>query len=281
MTEPARLETALGEALQRCALTVQYQPQYELDTGRGCGVEALARWVLSSGKIVSPAIFIPVAERTGMIHDLGAWVLRSACETAAAWCRRAGQSTTLSVNVSVLQIDAQFGTVIGQTLKHSDFPAQQLELEITESAFIANTELAIEYLNEWKQLGVRIAVDDFGTGYSSLSYLSRLPVDRLKIDQSLIHMMTLNAKSTAIMRSIISLGAELGIDVIAEGVETEQQLQMLVDLGCPRVQGYLLGRPMSANQAQVVLRKAWGNRPSPVLHPRSVAHAGQYYEFHA
>jgi EAL domain-containing protein (putative c-di-GMP-specific phosphodiesterase class I) len=247
--------------LRRHALSVQYQPQYEVESGRGCGMEALVRWTLASGEIVSPAKFIPVAERSGMIHELGAWVLESACESVAAWCRRTVPLATLSVNVSVLQIDEQFCRVLARVLKHTGFPAKQLELEITESALIKNTERTIECLREWKRLGVRIAVDDFGTGYSSLSYLSRLPIDCLKLDQSLIQSMTLDSKGAAVTGSIVSLGAELGVDVIAEGVETEQQFQMLTRLGCPRVQGYLLGRPMSATQAQVVLRKTWGNRP--------------------
>jgi EAL domain-containing protein (putative c-di-GMP-specific phosphodiesterase class I) len=259
----ARLGDDLGDAMQRHALSIQYQPQFELDTGRGCGVEALARWTLSTGQIVAPSIFIPLAERSGMIHALGAWVLKSACETAYAWCSREAQHTTLSVNVSAYQINEEFCSVIGRTLKDSHFPAKHLELEITESALVGNTELTIECLKQWKRLGVQIAVDDFGTGYSSLNYLSRLPVDRLKLDQSLIHRMTLDAKSKIVMRSIISLGADLGIDVIAEGVETEEQFRMLEDLGCPRVQGYLLGRPMPPKQAQLALRKAWGNRPSP------------------
>ena len=274
----APLELQLREALQRRALSVQYQPQYDLKTGRGCGVEALARWVLSTGEIIPPSVFIPLAERAGMIHELGAWVLQSACEDAVAWYGRPRTLETLSVNVSVLQIDRDFCSIIGRTLKHCGFPAKQLELEITESALLANTDLTIEYLQEWKRLGVRIAVDDFGTGYSSLSYLSRLPIDRLKLDQSLVHMMTQNARSAAVMRSIVSLGAELGIDVIAEGVETELQLQMLADLGCPGVQGYLLGRPMPANQARIVLRKTWGNRPprpgrsTPIAREASLAH---------
>jgi EAL domain-containing protein (putative c-di-GMP-specific phosphodiesterase class I) len=245
---------------------VQYQPQYELKTGRGCGVEALARWVLSTGEIIAPSTFIPAAERAGLIHDLGAWVLKSACESAVSWSSRSMQPMTLSVNVSALQIDREFSGVIGRTLKHSGFPAKLLELEITESALVKNTDLTIEYLNEWRRLGVRISVDDFGTGYSSLNYLSRLPVDRLKLDQSLVRMMTLDSKSTAVVRSIVLLGAELGIDVIAEGVETELQFQMLTDLGCPGVQGYLLGRPMPAHQAQIALRKSWGNRPKATFH---------------
>jgi EAL domain-containing protein (putative c-di-GMP-specific phosphodiesterase class I) len=259
------LGAELGDAMQRQALSVQYQPQFELGTGRGCGVEALARWVLSSGNVIAPSVFIPLAEREGMIQALGAWMLESACATAYSWCSRDAQRTTLAVNVSALQIDKEFCAVISRTLETSGFPARHLELEITESALIANPDLTIEYLKQWKQLGVRIAMDDFGTGYSSLSYLSRLPVDSLKLDQSLIHRITLDRKSAAITRSIVALGAELGIDVIAEGVETEAQLQMLIDLDCPRAQGYLLGRPMPAKQAQIALRKKWGDRGGPVL----------------
>jgi EAL domain-containing protein (putative c-di-GMP-specific phosphodiesterase class I)/PAS domain-containing protein len=260
---PLPLQMELGDALQRRALGLHFQPQYDLGTGRGCGVEALARWILSTGEIIPPSVFIPLAERAGMIQTLGAWVLRTACEAAYAWCSRDAQRTTLSVNVSALQIDDGFCTVIERALKQSGFPAKQLELEITESALIANPELTIEYMKSWKQVGVRIAMDDFGTGYSSLDYLSRLPVDRLKLDQSLVHMMTRDPKSAAVMRSIVALGAELDIDVIAEGVETEEQLKMLTDLGCPRVQGYLLGRPMPAIEAQIALRKTWGNRLKP------------------
>jgi EAL domain-containing protein (putative c-di-GMP-specific phosphodiesterase class I)/PAS domain-containing protein len=264
---PLPLEHELRDALQRHALSVQYQPQYDLKTGRGSGIEALARWVLSTGEIVPPSVFIPVAERAGMIHDLGAWILQSACEATAAWCGVPRSIATLSVNVSALQIDGDFCALIERTLRRHRFPASQLELEITESALIANIDLAIEYLQDWKRLGVRIAVDDFGTGYSSLNYLSRLPLDRIKLDQSLVHMMTQNSRSAAVMRSILSLGAELGIDIIAEGVETDKQFQMLADFGCPGVQGYLLARPMSLNQAQVVLRKTWGNRPRRSLCP--------------
>jgi EAL domain-containing protein (putative c-di-GMP-specific phosphodiesterase class I)/PAS domain-containing protein len=269
--EQAQMEASLGDALQRHALTLQYQPQYELHTGRGCGVEALARWTLCTGAVIAPSVFIPLAERTGMIHALGAWVLKSACDTAYEWCSRDAQRTTLSVNISALQIREEFCTVIQRALRESGFPAKHLELEITESALIGNTDFTIECLKQWKQLGVQIAVDDFGTGRSSLTYLSRLPVDRLKLDQSLINRMTIDPKSTTVMRSIISMGAELGIDVTAEGVETEQQLQMLEELGCPRVQGYLLGRPMPAKQAQIALRRAWGNRRSRVLHPNKMA----------
>jgi EAL domain-containing protein (putative c-di-GMP-specific phosphodiesterase class I) len=261
----------LGDAMRRHALSIQYQPQFELRTGRGCGAEALARWTLSSGRVIAPSIFIPLAERVGMIQSLGAWMLKAACATAFEWCNRDNPYTTLSVNVSAHQIDQEFGSVIEQILNESHFPAKCLELEITETALVGNTDLTIECLKEWKRIGVQIAVDDFGTGYSSLSYLSRLPVDRLKLDQSLVHRMTLDARSRIVMRSIIELGAALGVDVMAEGVETEEQFHMLEDLGCPRVQGYLLGRPMPSKQVQLALRKPWGNRPTPFLHSERFA----------
>ena len=265
MDSSFELEMDLAEALRLRALRVEYQPQFDLGSGRGCGVEALARWVRSTGEIMAPSVFIRVAERAGMIHTLGAWVLHSACATASIWCSRAAQPTTLSVNVSALQIDEEFCAVIEETLKQTDFPTKQLELEITESALMANPARSIEYLKAWKRLGVRIAMDDFGTGYANLSFLSRLPVDRLKLDRSLVQRMTLDRKSAAVVRLIVSLGAELDMEVIAEGVETEEQLQMLTDLGCQQAQGYLLGRPMVADQVQALLGKNWGNR---VLPPR-------------
>jgi EAL domain-containing protein (putative c-di-GMP-specific phosphodiesterase class I) len=262
---------ALADAVQRHALSLQFQPQFDLRTGTGFGVEALARWTRSSGKSIMPSVFIPIAERTGIIHALGAWVLEAACAAVCGWRARGGQLLTLSVNVSALQVNKDFCSVIQDCVKHTGFPAKQLELEITESALVGDTELTIECLKQWKELGVQVALDDFGTGYSSFNYLSRLPVDRLKVDQSLVQRLPGDKKSAIVMRSIVALGAELGIDVVAEGVETEQQLQMLTDLGCPRAQGYLLGRPMPARQAQVTLRKPWGNRPAPVVRDKRIA----------
>jgi EAL domain-containing protein (putative c-di-GMP-specific phosphodiesterase class I) len=258
-----RLELELAEALRLRRLRVEYQPQFDLGNGRGCGVESLCRWTRSTGEIIAPSVFIRLAERAGMIHTLGTWVLQSACATAAAWSRSA-QPTTLSVNVSPLQIDEKFCAVLERALKQCGFPAKQLELEITESVLMANVPLSIEYLDTWKQLGVRIAIDDFGSGYSSLSALSRLPVDRLKVDRSLVHRMTVDGKGAAVMRLIVSLAAELNMELIAEGVETEEQLQMLRDMGCPQAQGYLLGRPMAAEHVHVALSKTWGNRPVPL-----------------
>jgi EAL domain-containing protein (putative c-di-GMP-specific phosphodiesterase class I) len=254
---PFRIERELALALDRQAISVHYQPQYQVATGRCCGVEALARWVLSTGRNVAPSAFIPAAEQFGMIHDLGRLMLNKACETARSWCSPGADPLTLSVNVSTLQIDAAFCRVLEKALEQSGFPAAQLELEITESALIVNPARTIGYMNEWKALGVRIAIDDFGTGYSSLNYLTRLPVDRLKIDRSLVERLTLDFKSVSIMRLILALATELGFDVIAEGVETKQELRVLADLGCPKVQGFLLARPMAAPEAQIALAKPY------------------------
>ncbi len=255
------LAVHLGDAIQQNAFSVAYQPQFELRSGRGCGVEALARWLLPTGERVAPSQFVPLAERTGMIHPLGAWMLKAACEDARKWCGLAAQPTTLSVNVSALQIDGHFLGRLEDCLQHSGFPAEQLELEITETALIGDTNLTMRYLKRWKELGVQIALDDFGTGYSSLSYLSRLPIDRLKLDKSLVCQMTTDKRCVIIIRSIIAIAEELGIDVLAEGIETEAQLAMITDLGCSRAQGYLLGRPMPAEQVPAVLGQSWGNRP--------------------
>jgi len=262
------VEAGLDDALQRHATSVHYQPQFELQSGRGCGVEALARWILTSGESVAPAVFIPVAERAGMIDILGARVLQSACNTAAAWRGSEAERLTVSVKVSALQINGKFFRTLVGILETSGLQASRLELELAETAILANTELAARCLKQWKERGVRIAVNHAGTNYSSLSYLSRLPVDRLKLDKSLIHTMTPHSKGAAAVHALICLGAELGIDVIAEGVETEPQFQMLQELGCLQIQGYLLGRPMPAVQAQIALRKPWGNLPKSVLRPQ-------------
>jgi EAL domain-containing protein (putative c-di-GMP-specific phosphodiesterase class I) len=258
----------------RNALSVEYQPQFDLLTGSSCGVEALARWVLSTGERIAPSRFIPIAERTGMIQRLGAWVLYAACETAHAWCQGIIYPKTLSVNVSALQINRKLRSAVEECLNQTGFPAGQLELEITESAVIWDTKSAIRHLEQCKALGVHIALDDFGTGYSSLDHLSRLPIDRLKLDQSLIQRMPMDKRSAIIVRSILILAGELGIDVVAEGVETELQLTMLTDLGCPYAQGYLFGRPMSARQIDRTLQIPWGERHAPAfLAPESAIQA--------
>ena len=256
---PARLRNAI----EHDELSVHYQPQYETLGGRQCGVEALARWFLPTGKLILPTTFIPAAEKNGLIASLGAWVLREACTTVAAWHRCGEGLPILCVNVSPRQISPEFCAVLVSTLEQTGFPAAQLELEITEGILIQRPAMALRCLAQWKRLGVRIALDDFGTGFSSLSYLSRLPVDRIKIDKSLIHRMIHDPKTAAIVRAVISLGSDLGFAVLAEGVESEAQLTMLSGMGCQQVQGYLLALPVCADEAKTLLASTWGRRETP------------------
>jgi diguanylate cyclase (GGDEF)-like protein len=256
-----RLRMDLSHAIENRELTLHYQPQFEVNSGRACGVEALARWYRVDGDAIEPRVFIPLAEQAGLIGALGAWVLQEACETVVGWGIPGEPPPTLSVNVSTHQIDDSMCAVIRRAVERAGFPAERLELEITEGSLMRNPEAVLECLRQWKELGVRIALDDFGTGYSSLGYLSRLPVDRLKLDKSLIHGLTTKRKDAAIVRSIIALGKDLGVSVIAEGVETEQQFQMLQDLGCLQVQGYLLARPGPPGKVPALLMSRWGMRP--------------------
>jgi diguanylate cyclase (GGDEF)-like protein len=258
-----RLRMDLSRAIENSELTLHYQPQFEVHGGRACGVEVLARWFHFNGDSIEPRVFIPLAEQTGLIGALGAWVLQEACATVAGWHIPGEVPAVLCVNVSTHQIDEEMCAVIRRALERSGLPAQQLELEITESSLIKHPQAVLECLAHWKELGVRIAIDDFGTGYSSLGYLSRLPVDRLKLDRSLIHNLTTRGKDAAIVRSVIALGKDLGVSVIAEGVESEQQFQVLQDLGCLQVQGYLLARPAPPQEAQVILMRRWGMRHLP------------------
>jgi EAL domain-containing protein (putative c-di-GMP-specific phosphodiesterase class I) len=255
----------LREAIERQELTLHYQPQYRSLDGKPCGVEALARWFPVNGKPVSPIVFIRQAEQSGLISALGHWVLKEACRTAMTWCPPGDEPPILCVNVSPHQICPEFSGILAQTLESTGFPAARLELEITEGILIENPEFALQRLAQWKQLGVRIALDDFGTGYSSLSYLSRLPVDRLKIDRSLIQRVDTDSKTAAIVRALISLGDDLGFAVLAEGVETEAQFELLLGMGCQQMQGYLLTRPVSACHVETLLTQRWGlrrvNRP--------------------
>jgi diguanylate cyclase len=268
------LDILLSEAVMRRELMVHFQAQYEVDGGRGCGVEALARWTLRDGEEISPTVFIPIAERTSLICRLGAWVLEEACETVAAWGAPGGKAPTLSVNVSTHQINDEFCGTIARIVGRTGFAAERLELEITESALIADADSAIESLERCRALGVHIAIDDFGTGYSSLCYLSRLPVDRLKLDKSFVHRMTYEKKTAAIVKSVLALGAEMDITVLAEGIETERQFAMLQDWGCKQVQGFLFAKPAPAVEAHALLMMPFGARQPPVFRAENAGSRG-------
>jgi len=255
-----RLQADLRRAIQNGELTLFYQPQFEIASGRACGVEVLARW-FRGNSAVEPSVFIPLAEQTQLIATLGTWVLQQACRTAQACRTRGKKSMRICVNVSPHQLDEAFPSVLQDVLDLTGFPPECLELEITESALIGNADFIVDCFHQLKAIGVRIAIDDFGTGYSSLGYLSRLPVDRLKLDKSLVHQLTTQWRDVAILRAIIALGHELDIEVIAEGVETEQQLQVLKQLGCPQAQGYLFARPAPHSEVLGTIARRWGSRP--------------------
>ena len=261
-----KLELDLQAAIAGCEIDLHFQPQYDLDSGRGSGVEALARWTRLDGQEIPPALFIPVAEHLGLIDALGTSVLSRACSAMCEWPSGGLVPPTLSVNISALQINERFCRAVDHILKATGFPAHRLELEITESALIANVDLASQCLNAWKAMGVHIALDDFGTGYCGLNYLARLPVDRLKLDKSFVQRMPLERKTAAIVRSVFALGKELDISVLAEGIETERQCEMLASFGCRNVQGDLMAKAGSIDQARTLLMQPWGQRWNRGLH---------------
>jgi EAL domain-containing protein (putative c-di-GMP-specific phosphodiesterase class I) len=270
-----QMERDLRGAIGRGELSLFYQPQFDIGNGEICGVEALARWFLADGESVSPPVFIALAEKTGLIGALGGWALFEGCSTAASW---PGDSTRvpLCINVSAQQIGEQFTCEIATALQSSGWPPEQLELEITESVLVRNPHLALSCLAQWKSLGVRIAVDDFGTGYSGLSYLSQLPIDRLKLDQSFVRRIAEHSKDSTILGAVIALGRKLGFTVIAEGVETEEQLTTLRELGCQQAQGFLLGHPLPASNTQILLNdlRFAGQRTSEHGWRASIARCG-------
>ncbi len=242
----AALEDALIGALERREFALYYQPIMDLQAGRVEGAETLLRWDSPRLGRVSPAEFIPLAEETGLIVPLGAHVLHRACAQGAEWLRR-GLEVTISVNISVHQLDqAGFPELVARTLEETGLPPERLDLELTESALLGDERYASELLQRIADLGVTLSLDDFGTGYSSLSYLRRLPFQRLKIDRSFVSHMTENPQQASLTRTIVAMASNLGLAVIAEGIETREHASILKWLGCEYGQGYLFGRPMSA-----------------------------------
>jgi EAL domain-containing protein (putative c-di-GMP-specific phosphodiesterase class I) len=243
--ERRELAHDLRHAIEADALTLHYQPLYAADGMTLNGYEALARWMHPTRGNVPPSDFIPVAEETGLIETLGRWVLRRACAEAATW----PAPLTVSVNLSAAQFrnDALVRTVI-DALGEARLPPERLEVEITESLLMADTERVVRALHALSAIGVSIAMDDFGTGYSSLAYLWRFPFDKVKIDRAFTKGLAEDPKVNLIVRSIVSLAHSLQIRVNAEGVETEGQMRALQKHGCDELQGYLLGRPLPPEQ---------------------------------
>ena len=255
VVEHLSLETNLRRALDNREFVLHYQPQMDLGEGRIIGVEALIRWNSPEHGLVSPARFIPVAEDSGLIVPIGAWVLNEACRQARAWQDAGLPPMVVAVNLSAVQFKRPelVNTVIN-ALVLSDLDSQWLELELTESILIQDAEATLDTVKRLKSLGIKLSVDDFGTGYSSLTYLKRFAVDKLKIDQSFVRDLVTDPDDAAIVRAIIQMAHSLKLKTIAEGVETEELANLLRIFHCDEIQGYWLARPMSAEQMEVFLR---------------------------
>jgi diguanylate cyclase (GGDEF)-like protein len=251
-----QLETDLRSALEREEFRNFYQPIVSLDSGRITGFEALLRWQHPTRGLLQPLDFILVAEETGMIREIGWWNLQKACRQISAWnaCRNAGPPLTMSVNISVKQfVLPNLAAEIGKLLREVGLAPDTLKLEITESTVMADPSAAVEMLLKIKSLGVQLSIDDFGTGYSSLSYLHRFPLDTLKIDRSFTKAIGQEGDSMEIVRTILPMANSLRLNVVAEGVETAEQLEVLRKLQCEYAQGYYFSEPLSADNAGALL----------------------------
>lgn len=244
--EQLHLQGQLRNAVRNQEFLLHYQPQIDIGSADIVGVEALVRWLHPELGLIPPGKFIPLAERGGLVIPMGEWVLNEACRQAQAW-REQGHRMVMAVNLSALQFKrGNLLETVANALEQSGLPADQLELELTESILLQDVDVVIKTLRSLKEMGVKLSIDDFGTGYSSLSYLKRLAVDKLKIDQSFVRDLAEGSDSEAIVRAIIQLGHTLQLKVIAEGVETAAQLAFLRDYGCDEVQGYYYSRPVVA-----------------------------------
>lgn len=250
-----RIETGLRQALEQGQLLLHYQPKIELGSGRIVGAEALVRWRHPERGMIPPGEFIPVAEETGLIVQIGSWVLDTACRQASAWRLAALPDITLAVNLSAREFAPALSQRVLEVLRRHRLPPQALELEITESMLTHSAEAVIAMMTELTSLGVALSLDDFGTGFSSLSYLKRFPIDTLKIDRSFVTGIPDDANDCAIAGAIVSMAKQLGHRVVAEGVETAEQLAFLRSLGCDEIQGYLFSPPVSADDFARQLRE--------------------------
>jgi len=251
-----QMETDLRRAIERRELEVYYQPILEISTQQIVGFEALLRWHHPLLGMVSPTKFIPIAEETGLIVKLGWWALRQACQQMQIWQQQENcQSMVMSVNLSCKQfLQSDLLEQIDRALDETGLQPQHLKLEITESLFMSHLEATRFKLRRLRNHGIHLSIDDFGTGYSSLSYLQRFPINTLKIDRSFIQHLGTNSENSAIVEAVTVLAHKLGMNVVAEGVETVEQLDYLRAIDCEQVQGYLFSPPITAHQATELLK---------------------------
>lgn len=252
------IEKALREAVKNNEFELNYQPQIEVSTGRIVSLEALIRWKNPELGFVSPMEFIPIAEETGLIVDIGEWVIRTACKQNKEWKNKGYFYDTIAVNVSSLQLRQRgFIDLVKSVLKETGLKPEFLELEITESVLMESLEKSVAILNELRKIGVKTALDDFGTGYSSLNYLIKIPIDTLKIDKTFIDNVCTNYSQKSIIEGIIIIAHEMALDVVAEGVEVQEQLKILTDKKCDKIQGYFFSKPYEAKYIEKILQKGF------------------------
>ncbi len=262
MQNRMELKMDLREALEKDEFFLAYQPTFDLSDMRPTGVEALIRWRHPLRGVVQPNDFIPLLEETGLITEVGRWVLREACSQGATW-RQAGYPIAMAVNVSARQLDSdQILTDIERALCDSGLDPQALTIEITETTLMRNIEETARRLAQVKQLGVRIAIDDFGTGYSSLAHLQRFPVDALKIDRSFITGLAHNQEGETLIRTLVQLGKALSIETFAEGIEQQHELSLLRAEDCDSGQGFLFARPLDVAATETFLQN-WADNITP------------------
>jgi diguanylate cyclase (GGDEF)-like protein len=260
------LEMDLREALQNNEFFLVYQPIFNLSDMNPSAVEALIRWEHSTRGVVQPEEFIPLLEETGLITEIGGWVLREACAQGATW-RRAGHAIEMAVNVSARQLDSdKFVGEVQEALERSGLEPSALTIEITETTLMRDTEQTIRRLSAIKALGVRIAIDDFGTGYSSLTHVQKFPIDSLKIDRSFIAGLKDNKEGEALVHTLVQLGKALSIETVAEGVEVQQELSLLQGELCDSGQGFLLARPLDLAATEAFLQ-SWNQNAAPPFQP--------------
>jgi len=252
------MENGLRQALEKKAFELYYQPQYDMQTRRLSGCEALIRWC-HEGELIAPDQFIPLAEETGLILSIGEWVLREGCRQGAEWLSQGYDVPSVAVNVSAVQFRYEFYSTVKEVLKETGFPAERLVLEVTESTLMKDAVRARQLLMKLKLLGVQIALDDFGTGYSSLAYLKKFSLDKLKIDRAFIDGLPNDKDDKAIVGSILDVARHLGLETIAEGVETAEQAEFLTMYRCEQAQGFLFSKAIPAKDFTDLIKKNYAS----------------------
>jgi diguanylate cyclase (GGDEF)-like protein len=266
VVERQMLENGLRHAIESQELVLHYQPKIDLGTGAIVGAEAFVRWRHPQRGLILPSQFVPIAEVCGSIIPIGRWVLREACRQARAWQAAGIGPLRMAINVSPSELrDRDFVLCVRRVLAETGLDPSDLEIELRETVLMQDAQFALEVLSDLKKLRVQLALDDFGTGYSSLSHLNQFPIDILKIDQSFVRELNTDTGASSIVGAVIGMGKNLGMQVVAEGVESREQLTCLQKLACPQGQGFYLSEPLTAAEFTRLCRRREAERASPVM----------------